>query len=83
MVKTIGDAVMASFTTGRAALKAVSEAMELMPTIGRRPDNDQYVEIRVGIHSGQATVVPLNGVNDYFGMTTNIAARGKFFVYVN
>ena len=75
VVKTIGDAVMASFTTGRAALKAVSEAMELMPTIGRRPDNDQYVEIRVGIHSGQATVVPLNGVNDYFGMTTNIAAR--------
>ena len=32
-------------------------------------------EIRVGIHCGQATVVPLNGVNDYFGQTTNIAAR--------
>ena len=75
VVKTIGDAVMASFTTGRAAITAVSEAMELLPTIGRRPDNNNYMEIRVGIHSGQVTVVPLNGVNDYFGQTANIAAR--------
>lgn len=75
VVKTIGDAVMASFTTGKSALVAVSEAMELLPTIGRRPDNNNFVEIRVGIHSGQATVVPLNGVNDYFGQTANIAAR--------
>ena len=75
VVKTIGDAVMASFTTGKAALQAVSEAMILLPTIGRRPDNNNYVEIRVGIHSGQTTVVLLNGVNDYFGQTANIAAR--------
>ncbi|KAL7545297.1 hypothetical protein ACHAWF_008652 [Thalassiosira exigua] len=75
VVKTIGDAVMGSFTTGRAALTAVRDAMELLPTIGRRPDNNNHVEIRVGIHSGQATVVPLNGVNDYFGQTANIAAR--------
>ena len=75
VVKTIGDAVMASFTTGRAALTAVSEAMQLLPTIGRRPDNDNHIEIRVGIHCGQATVVPLNGVNDYFGQNVNIAAR--------
>ena len=75
VVKTIGDAVMASFTTGRAALTAVAEAMETLPTIGRRPDNNTFVEIRVGIHSGHATIVPLNGVNDYFGQTANIAAR--------
>ena len=66
VVKTIGDAVMASFTNGRAALTAVSEAMNLLPTIGRRPDNDNFVEIRVGIHSGQVTVVPLNGINGEF-----------------
>jgi hypothetical protein len=29
----------------------------------------------VGLHYGKSTVVPLNGVNDYFGQTTNIAAR--------
>ncbi|KAL9190100.1 hypothetical protein ACHAXT_007311 [Thalassiosira profunda] len=75
VVKTVGDAVMASFTTGRAALTAVQEAMELLPTIGRRPDNQNYLEIRVGIHNGQATVVPLNGTNDFFGQTVNIAAR--------
>jgi len=50
--------------------------MEMLPTIGRRPDNNNYVEIRVGIHLGQSTVVPLNGVNnDYFGQTANITAR--------
>lgn len=75
VVKTIGDAVMASFITGRAALEAVAEAMELLPTIGPRPDNDQSLEIRVGVHCGNATIVPLNGINDYFGQTTNIAAR--------
>jgi len=75
VVKTIGDAVMASFPNGRAAMIAVSHAMELLPTIGRRPDNNNYIEIRVGIHCGRATIVPLNGVNDYFGQTTNIAAR--------
>ena len=75
VVKTIGDAVMASFPNGRAAMIAVSHAMEMLPRIGRRPDNNNYIEIRVGIHCGRATIVPLNGVNDYFGQTTNIAAR--------
>jgi class 3 adenylate cyclase len=75
VVKTIGDALMASFTTGRAAMQGVADAMELLPTIGRRPDNQKYIEIRVGVHCGLATVVPLNGVNDFFGQTTNIAAR--------
>jgi len=75
VVKTVGDAVMASFVTGKAALLAVADAMELLPTVGHRPDNHQYIEIRVGVHCGKATVVPLNGVNDYFGQTTNIAAR--------
>ncbi len=75
VVKTIGDAVMASFPNGKSAMEAVAKAMEMLPTIGRRPDNDNYIEIRVGIHCGRATIVPLNGVNDYFGQTTNIAAR--------
>ena len=57
VVKTIGDAVMASFTNGRAALMGVSEAMELLPMIGLRPDTGNFLEIRVGIHSGQAMVV--------------------------
>jgi class 3 adenylate cyclase len=75
VVKTIGDAVMASFTTGRSALQSVADAMELLPSVGRRPDNQRFLEIRVGLHCGKATVVPLNGVNDYFGQTTNIAAK--------
>lgn len=75
VVKTVGDAVMASFTNGRAALQGVADAMELLPTIGRRIDTGHFIEIRVGVHAGRATVVPLNGVNDYFGQTSNIAAR--------
>ena len=49
--------------------------MILLSSIGVRPDTRKQLEIRVGIHCGRATVVPLNGVNDYFGQTTNIAAR--------
>ncbi len=75
VIKTIGDAVMASFTTGKAALHAVADAMEMLPTAGIRPDSNRFLEIRVGIHCGRVAVVPLNGVNDYFGQTTNIAAR--------
>ena len=74
VVKTVGDAVMASFTTGRAAMEAVADALRLLPLECILPDGSP-LEIRVGIHCGKAIVVPVNGVNDFFGQTVNIAAR--------
>ena len=74
VVKTVGDAVMASFTTGRAAMEAVADALRLLPLECKLPDGSP-LQIRVGIHCGPAIVVPVNGVNDFFGQTVNVAAR--------
>uniref|UniRef100_A0A7S4KD36 Guanylate cyclase domain-containing protein n=1 Tax=Odontella aurita TaxID=265563 RepID=A0A7S4KD36_9STRA len=74
VVKTIGDAVMASFSSGRHAVEACAEALRKVPRECVLPDG-RPLEIRIGVHCGSAVVVPLNGVNDYFGQTVNIAAR--------
>lgn len=76
VVKTIGDAVMASFTSARDALLCVAAALREMER--KRiscPTSRAPVQIRVGVHAGPCVVVPLNGINDYFGQTVNIAAR--------
>mmetsp|Transcript_15703 Transcript_15703/g.24425 ORF Transcript_15703/g.24425 Transcript_15703/m.24425 type:complete len:601 (+) Transcript_15703:59-1861(+) len=74
VVKTIGDAVMAAFATGSAAIEAVAEAMIEVGQECKRSDGKPF-KIRVGMHAGPAVVVPLNGINDYFGSTVNHAAR--------
>lgn len=75
IVKTVGDAVMGAFTTGSAAIETVAVALDGMIKAGvMRPSGDP-LQIRVGIHAGSALMVPLNGINDYFGSTVNVAAR--------
>ena len=74
VVKTIGDSVMASFTSGRAAIEAVAEALRKIPHMCKLPNGDP-LQIRVGVHCGSTIVVPVNGCNDFFGQTVNIAAR--------
>mmetsp|Transcript_6203 Transcript_6203/g.9531 ORF Transcript_6203/g.9531 Transcript_6203/m.9531 type:complete len:613 (+) Transcript_6203:204-2042(+) len=75
VVKTIGDAVMGSFSSGKAAIEAVAESIQEIPRHCTHPETKQPLEIRVGIHHGSAVVVPVNGMNDYFGQTINVAAR--------
>ncbi len=68
VVKTIGDAVMASFPTPAPALEA---AMVMNREIGKVGD----LELKIGLHSGPCIAVDLNERLDYFGQTVNIAAR--------
>jgi len=68
VVKTIGDAVMASFPTSAPALKA---AMVMNSEIGKVGD----LELKIGLHAGPCIAVDLNERLDYFGQTVNIAAR--------
>lgn len=75
VVKTIEDAVMAAFATGRAALEAAAAALAEVEEQCGGHDGGPSLKIRVGIHAGPAVVVPLNGINDYFGQTVNLAAR--------
>jgi len=69
VVKTIGDAVMATFPTPDRALAA---ALRMRDSV-RKIKNDLL--IKIGIHEGPCLAVTLNDRLDYFGQTVNIAAR--------
>ena len=74
LVKTIGDAVMASFIDPLDALRA---ALEMRARIGRfnRESGADLIAIKIGLHAGACLAVTLNDRLDYFGQTVNIAAR--------
>lgn len=72
LIKTIGDAVMASFRRPAAALRAALKAQELLAA---PPDGMTPLQLKVGIHAGHAIAVTLNERLDYFGGTINAAAR--------
>jgi len=67
VVKTIGDAVMASFGDPANAVKA---ALAMQARIA-----DQELVLKLGVHVGPSVVVNLNDRLDYFGSTVNTAAR--------
>ena len=69
VVKTIGDAVMATFPTPDRALAAALRMRESVRGI-----KDDLL-IKIGIHEGPCLAVTLNDRLDYFGQTVNIAAR--------
>ena len=70
IVKTMGDAVMASFREPVAALRAVWQAQQAIAGY-----EGQKLHIKIGIHHGPCIVVNLNDRLDYFGSMVNIAAR--------
>lgn len=70
MVKTIGDAIMASF----ADVEPAMEAAAAMRTAIRRLGEGQ-LQLKVGVHAGPCIAVELNEQLDYFGHTVNVAAR--------
>ena len=74
VVKTIGDAVMASF---RRASDALESALAVHGTIDalKIPGTQESVVVKMGLHSGPAIAVTLNERLDYFGQTVNRAAR--------
>ena len=70
IIKTMGDAVMASFRRPIDALHAVWKAQSTIAEYG-----EPTLWLKVGIHRGPCIVVNLNDRLDYFGSTVNIAAR--------
>jgi class 3 adenylate cyclase len=74
VVKTIGDAVMASFAD---PLDAVAAALAVQGQIAEfnRHREGQAITIKLGVHSGPCIAVTLNDRLDYFGSTVNLAAR--------
>ena len=69
VVKTIGDAVMATFPTPDRAMAAALRMREALK------DLKGDLLLKIGIHEGPCLAVSLNDRQDYFGRTVNIAAR--------
>ena len=74
VVKTIGDAVMATFIKPEHAIVAGLRMRAAMDALNRQRGTDDLV-VKIGIHEGPCLAVMLNERQDYFGQTVNIAAR--------
>jgi class 3 adenylate cyclase len=74
VVKTIGDAVMATFATPDRAIAAAIRMREAMTDLGEERRHAS-LSLKMGIHEGPCLAVTLNDRQDYFGQTVNIASR--------
>src|SRR5712672_1246283 len=74
VVKTIGDAVMATFIRPEHAIVAGLRMRSAMDALNAERGTDDLV-VKIGIHEGPCLAVMLNERQDYFGQTVNIAAR--------
>jgi class 3 adenylate cyclase len=74
VVKTIGDAVMATFPTPDRAIAAAMRMREAMRKLNEERGNEDLL-LKIGIHEGPCIAVSLNDRQDYFGQTVNIASR--------
>jgi class 3 adenylate cyclase len=74
VVKTIGDAVMATFIRPEHAIVAGLRMRAAMDVLNAERGTRDLV-VKIGIHEGPCLAVMLNERQDYFGQTVNIAAR--------
>ncbi|MDK1386251.1 adenylate/guanylate cyclase domain-containing protein [Sinorhizobium sp. 8-89] len=74
VVKTIGDAVMATFPTPDRAVAAAMRMRDAMRELNEERGSEDLL-LKIGIHEGPCIAVSLNERQDYFGQTVNIASR--------
>lgn len=74
VVKTIGDAVMATFSTPDRALAAAFRMRDAMHRLNEAHGREDLL-LKIGIHEGPCLAVTLNERQDYFGQTVNVASR--------
>jgi class 3 adenylate cyclase len=78
VVKTIGDAVMATFGDPIDAVRAALTMQSRIADFNRAHmgrDADRRLVIRLGVHCGGSVRVELDDRVDYFGSAVNLAAR--------
>jgi class 3 adenylate cyclase len=74
VVKTIGDAVMATFPAPERALAAALKMRDAIGSVGSETRQEDLL-LKIGVHEGPCLAVMLNDRLDYFGQTVNVAAR--------
>ncbi len=74
VVKTIGDAVMATFPSPDRAVSAALKMRDAMLKLNQERGREDLL-LKIGIHVGPCIAVTLNERQDYFGQTVNIASR--------
>lgn len=72
LIKTMGDAIMAAFSTPLDGVKAALEMHEAIQGLGTAGGP---LGLKIGLHEGPALAINNQGVLDYFGQTVNLAAR--------
>ncbi len=74
VVKTIGDAVMATFPTPDRAIAAALRMRDAMLRLNEDRGGEDLL-LKIGVHEGPCIAVNLNQRQDYFGQTVNVASR--------
>jgi len=72
VVKTMGDAVMATFTEPIEALRAMRRAQV---ELARADGGQQPLALKCSIHQGPCLAISQNEHLDYFGTTVNLCSR--------
>jgi class 3 adenylate cyclase len=71
VVKTMGDAIMASFATPKDAIFAACSMKSRVKDL----EGCDGLELKIGIHRGPSMAINTNEQLDFFGQTVNIASR--------
>lgn len=75
IVKTMGDAVMASFTDAVSCARAAIVCQRRFDVFRAEHPHGAQTGLKLGLYAGPCYVVTANGTIDYFGQTVNCAAR--------
>jgi adenylate cyclase len=75
VVKTMGDAIMAVFGSGRDAVEAAVRMQRGWCDFQEGRPDAEGILLKVGVHQGTSIAINNVGRLDYFGTTVNTAAR--------
>lgn len=73
VIKTIGDAVRATFVSPADGVRAALDMQSALAEFNKAVSAE--LALKIGMHRGRSIAVTLNDRIDYFGQTVNIAAR--------
>jgi class 3 adenylate cyclase len=75
LVKTMGDAIMASFCAPAEGIAAAMDMLAELDALNAGLEPRRRALVKIGLHAGPALAVKANQTLDYFGQAVNMAAR--------